>query len=143
ADKCQQSLNIEMPINMSQDTFNEVCNIFKIYCNAENFFLPSHLELISQCTRAEILKPLFEHYLPGLFGMEIPFKLPMQTVGDAEMSKPMRKTKYDECNLKKEWLQRLKSYCINSLNNICEQSLEFRRYLLEFYEKLAAATKEK
>ncbi|CAG8577366.1 33916_t:CDS:2 [Gigaspora margarita] len=74
--------------------FNEANNIFKIYCNARNFFLVSHLELLKKVSREDILCPLFEFYLLDLFDLPTTFKMPMEITDDANIYfKPKRKRK--------------------------------------------------
>ncbi|KAF0483887.1 hypothetical protein F8M41_023189 [Gigaspora margarita] len=74
--------------------FNETNNIFKVYCNARNFFLVSHLELLKKVSREDILCPLFEFYLLDLFDLPTTFKMPMEITDDANIYfKPKRKRK--------------------------------------------------
>ncbi|CAG8774302.1 42742_t:CDS:1 [Gigaspora margarita] len=60
-DLCQNSKEI------SSCKFIEVSTIFKVYCNARNFFLASHLEFLKKVSHEDILYPLFEYYLLDLF----------------------------------------------------------------------------
>ncbi|CAG8810948.1 8897_t:CDS:1, partial [Cetraspora pellucida] len=80
----QQNGNADIPNGISQYDFRATCNIFKIYCNAKNFYLPSHLDIISHCTSQDILAPLFRYYLPDLFNVKISFDMPMQIIEDED-----------------------------------------------------------
>ncbi|RIB08415.1 hypothetical protein C2G38_352933 [Gigaspora rosea] len=81
----RQASNVEVPIGMNQCTFKAISDTFNIYCNTKNFFLPSHLEAISRSASHEILEPLFENYLPILFGIEVTFPLPMETIEESDV----------------------------------------------------------
>ncbi|CAG8815284.1 8943_t:CDS:2, partial [Gigaspora margarita] len=108
--------------------FQAICNIFKAYCNIKNFYQPSHLSLISQCTGSDILAPLFKNYLPDLFDMEISFKLPMQIMEEMDIDDD-----YNEYTLPNFTNKRKRNKRVfkNGLTNT------FRNYLHEFiYEKL-------
>ncbi|CAG8779663.1 27628_t:CDS:1 [Racocetra persica] len=136
----QQGTNVDIPTGINHHMFQAICNIFKFYCNAENFYLPSHLDMLSQCTSAEILAPLFKHYLPNLFNMEITFELPMQISDDIDNfddynihPKAATKRKRKKRMLK-EWNQSL--YQISEKHS-GELTSTFRSYLHELiYEKL-------
>ncbi|RIB26283.1 hypothetical protein C2G38_2030355 [Gigaspora rosea] len=80
-----QTSNVEVPIGMNQSTYKAICDAFKIYCNSKNFFLPLHLDTISRSASHEILGPLFENYLPTLFGIEVTFLLPMETIEESDV----------------------------------------------------------
>ncbi|CAG8712604.1 5227_t:CDS:2, partial [Cetraspora pellucida] len=75
-------IQLQSPNEMNQCTFKAISDTFKNYCNANNFFLPSHLEIISRCASDEILSPLFEYHLPVLFDIEVTYSLPMETIED-------------------------------------------------------------
>ncbi|CAG8615681.1 3365_t:CDS:2 [Cetraspora pellucida] len=136
----QDTTNVDIPTGINQHVFQAICNIFKFYCNAENFYLPSHLDILSQCTIVEILAPLFKHYLPDLFDMDVSFELPMQIINDIDnfddyniLPKATTKRKRKKCMLK-EWDQSLYKF---SEKNSGELTNTFRSYLNEFiYDKL-------
>ncbi|CAG8663932.1 16985_t:CDS:2, partial [Cetraspora pellucida] len=109
----QDTTIVDIPTGINQHVFQAICNIFKFYCNAENFYLPSHLDILSQCAIVEILAPLFKHYLPDLFDMDVSFELPMQIINDIDnfddysiLPKATTKRKRKKCMLK-EWDQSL------------------------------------
>ncbi|CAG8555186.1 9308_t:CDS:1, partial [Scutellospora calospora] len=144
-DKEQQSninINVDIPRGINQHVYHSICNIFKVYCNAKNFYQPSHLDIISLCTSTDILAPLFRYYLPDLFNIEITFQLPMQTVediddidNDDEQIFPKSTTKKKrKKQILNQWDQ---SLCSISANNNGRTTNSFRNYLHEFlYEKL-------
>ncbi|CAG8835408.1 27305_t:CDS:1, partial [Gigaspora margarita] len=133
--------DLNIPIGMSQYAFNETCNIFKVYCNAKNFFQPSHLELISQCFSVEILGTLFGHYLPCLFNLEITFPLPMQIteIIQYDIISPSNNKKRTKRYVLKEWEQKLQSM----FDNRNETNSVFQNYLSEFWEKKLCASEIK
>ncbi|CAG8834454.1 23762_t:CDS:1, partial [Racocetra persica] len=51
----QQTPNIKIPIEMNPIVFYELCGALRTYNEAKNFYLPLHLNIISQCEAAEIL----------------------------------------------------------------------------------------
>ncbi|CAG8808954.1 8593_t:CDS:1, partial [Dentiscutata erythropus] len=135
--------DLNIPIGMSQYAFKETCNIFKVYCNAKNFFRPSHLDLISQCFSIEILGTLFGHYLPSLFNLEITFPLPMQ-ITDGETNQydivsPSRTKKRTKRCILKEWEQKLQSM----FDNRSEPISIFQNYLSEFWGRKLYASEIK
>ncbi|CAG8845722.1 11753_t:CDS:1, partial [Gigaspora margarita] len=119
-DKNLQQNNLDISTEISQYEFQAICNIFKVYCNINNFYIPSHLDIISQCTSQDILAPLFKHYLPDLFNVEKTYELPMQIFDDTDnhyenisirFTKKKRKKR-----MLKEWNQAL--YNISNHNNV-------------------------
>ncbi|CAG8601815.1 19769_t:CDS:1 [Dentiscutata erythropus] len=135
----QQNVNVDIPTGINQYEFQAICNIFKVYCNTKNFYLPSHLDTISQCTSQDILAPLFKYYLPDLFNVEKTFELPMQIIDDTDnhyKDISIRFKRKRKKRILKEWNQALN----NILNNNDAQfrlTETFRNYLQEFiYEKL-------
>ncbi|CAG8842813.1 42598_t:CDS:1, partial [Gigaspora margarita] len=138
----QQNINADIPIGICQHMFQAICNNFKVYCNTKNFYQPSHLSLISQCTCSDILAPLFKNYLPDLFDMEISFKLPMQITEEMDIDDDYNKYTFPKSTNKrkrnnrvlKEWYQSLYDICVNNTGGLTNT---FRNYLHEFiYEKL-------
>ncbi|CAG8745092.1 21233_t:CDS:2, partial [Cetraspora pellucida] len=115
----QQNTNGDIPPGINQHEFHAICNIYKVYCNTSNFYLPSHLVMISQCTSQEILAPLFKYYLPDLFNVEKTFELPMQVFDDSDNNYnhifPKSTKKKRKKRLLKEWNQAL--YDISAHNN--------------------------
>ncbi|CAG8802333.1 10052_t:CDS:1, partial [Gigaspora margarita] len=69
-DKNLQQNNKDIPTKISQYEFQAIYSIFKVYYNINNFYHPSHLDIISQCTSRDILTALFNHYLPDLFNVK-------------------------------------------------------------------------
>ncbi|CAG8498629.1 5286_t:CDS:2 [Cetraspora pellucida] len=135
----QQIPDIEIPIGINKHVFQATCNIFKIYCNAKNFYKPSHLSIVSQCTSIDILAPLFKYYLPALFNLQITFELPMQIIEvinstdthyQSTFSKLTAKINKDR-NILEEWNQTLHTTLVNNLNN---STNAFQNYLREFIE---------
>ncbi|CAG8632683.1 25204_t:CDS:1 [Dentiscutata erythropus] len=139
--RLQQDTNADIPNGITQHDYQETCNICKIYCNAKNFYLPSHLDLISQCTSQDILAPLFKYYLPDLFNVKISFEMPMRIIEDAGgtdnyyshiFPKPI--TGKRKKRVLKEWNQALYNL---STHNTGRLTNTFRNYLHEFiYENL-------
>ncbi|CAG8760557.1 531_t:CDS:2, partial [Dentiscutata erythropus] len=135
----QETPNIEIPIGMNKHKFHATCNIFKIYCNAKNFYKPSHLNIISQCTSTEILAPLFKHYLPALFNLQITFELPMQIIEIINSTDNHYQSTFSKLNAKinrdryilEEWNQTLHNAYLNNINN---STNAFQNYLREFIE---------
>ncbi|CAG8826606.1 28574_t:CDS:1 [Gigaspora margarita] len=141
----QQSGNADIPNGINQTEFQAICNIFKIYCNANNFYIPLHLDMISQCTSQDILAPLFKYYLPDLFNVKISFEMPMRIIEDEGGTDDY----YSPISLKpitgkrnkrtlKEWNQALHNL---STHNNGRLTNTFRNYLHEFiYENLPNST---
>ncbi|RIB21227.1 hypothetical protein C2G38_2034569 [Gigaspora rosea] len=141
----QQSGNADIPNGINQTEFQAICNIFKIYCNANNFYIPLHLDMISQCTSQDILAPLFQYYLPDLFNVKISFEMPMRIIEDEGGTD----NNYSHVSLKpitgkknkrtlKEWNQALHTL---STHNNGRLTNTFRNYLHEFiYENLPNST---
>ncbi|RIB18658.1 hypothetical protein C2G38_2036712 [Gigaspora rosea] len=119
----------------------EACNIFKVYCNARNFFSVKHLELLKKVEHEDILYPLFKFYLPDLFGLSYTFKLPMQIIDDSNIYfKPKRKKNKRQISKeeKLEWINALENLHkeIVYQSNSTEMSSEFISCLEEFYDRL-------
>ncbi|CAG8559492.1 7773_t:CDS:1 [Scutellospora calospora] len=137
----QQYPNMEIPIGMNKHVFQATCNIFKIYCNAKNFYKPSHLGIVSQCASMDILAPLFKHYLPALFNLQITFELPMiiEVINSANehyqntFSKLTAKINRDR-HIIEEWNQTLHDILMNNSNNSNNSTIAFKNYLREFIE---------
>ncbi|CAG8624894.1 23375_t:CDS:2 [Gigaspora margarita] len=135
----QETPNMEIPIGMTKNLFQATCNVFKIYCNAKNFYKPSHLSIISQCTSTEILAPLFNHYLPALFNVQITFELPMQIIEVVNSTNNYYQSTFLNLNAKinrdrhilEEWNQTLHNAFMNNINN---STNAFRDYLRGFIE---------
>ncbi|CAG8457844.1 4366_t:CDS:2 [Cetraspora pellucida] len=64
----------------TQTEVETACNIYNIYYNAGNFFLPTYMNLISQASEYNILGPLFEVYLPELYNYPITFPFPLPEI---------------------------------------------------------------
>ncbi|CAG8513692.1 12866_t:CDS:1 [Cetraspora pellucida] len=137
----QQNGNADIPNGISQYDFHTTCNIFKIYCNAKNFYLPSYLDIISHCTSQDILAPLFRYYLPDLFNVKISFDMPMQIIEDADGTDNQychlflkQVTEKRNEQILKEWNQALYNLSINNTGRLSDI---FRNYLHEFiYQNL-------
>ncbi|CAG8797378.1 17563_t:CDS:2, partial [Racocetra persica] len=135
----QQNGNADIPNGISQYDFHTICNIFKIYCNARNFYIPSHLDMISQCTSQDILAPLFRYYLPDLFNVKISFNMPMQIIEDADGTdnqychlfvKPV--TGKRNKRILKEWNQTLHNLSVNNTSRINKELVTLT--LLAFHD---------
>ncbi|CAG8589862.1 22286_t:CDS:1, partial [Dentiscutata erythropus] len=103
----QQTPNVKIPIEMNPNVFYELCGILRAYNKAKNFYLPLHLNIISQCKAAEILMPLFKCHLPKLFKESI------------------------DSNMLHEWEDVL--HMLH--NNLSESTEEFKSYFLGFINR--------
>ncbi|CAG8662082.1 20864_t:CDS:2, partial [Dentiscutata erythropus] len=91
-DILQTRISIDIRRQNSNMTFSRTiqceieiaCNIYNIYCNTGNFFLPTYMELICHASETEILGPLFEGYLPELYNLPITFPFPLLIVEDGD-----------------------------------------------------------
>ncbi|CAG8498967.1 2627_t:CDS:1 [Racocetra fulgida] len=137
-------ISLELNQNSSKSfeiKFIETSNIFKVYCNVKNFFLISHLELLKKVSHEDILGPLFEFYLPDLFGLPTTFKIPMEVTDDSNIYfKPKRKRK-KRIMLKEEKLEWLTAIKKNHDNIVKEgnsviMTNEFRNCIEDLYYKL-------
>ncbi|CAG8728096.1 16494_t:CDS:1, partial [Dentiscutata erythropus] len=132
-----QGFNVDIPLGMSRTPFQEICDIFKTYCNTKNFFLPSHLDIVTQCINVEILIPLFKYYLPKLFNVEMTFVMPIIEVADNAnhntdiIQKSSTKKKENKLILE-EWKQMLYNISISDES----RSDVFQDYFREFIAKL-------
>ncbi|CAG8445409.1 11193_t:CDS:1, partial [Scutellospora calospora] len=147
----KQDQNNQVQIDLTQDKFKNECDIFKIYCNVKNFFKPSHLDIISQATHEDILKTLFEHYLPILFKLPMLYKLPyteslVVNAKTASSTSKIGKTKINryEKKLSSENDEKHKDEWSNVLRNIHNEifvskvlkgTINFREYLQRFWEE--------
>ncbi|CAG8659991.1 9961_t:CDS:2, partial [Racocetra fulgida] len=138
---------------LMKDKFKNECEIFKVYCNARNFFKPSHLKTIYQATHDDILKTLFEYYLAILFDIPTLFTLPPTDNLDANAKTPaytIEKNKiyqYENESLFDNRAEKIAAYKVewtNELgelyNKIFDQGIligtnEFREYLKRFWEE--------
>ncbi|CAG8508421.1 4414_t:CDS:2 [Cetraspora pellucida] len=142
-------------IGYDPNTFNDVCDIFKTYCNTNNFYKPSHLKLISQATHADIFGTLFDYYLLTLF--DIPTANASRKIniyrGDSckniiDWYKPLvtelHVDSYDISereNKKSEWINELEKIQYELLydpNHLAATS-KFWQYVNEFWEKFNKA----
>ncbi|CAG8513196.1 7347_t:CDS:2 [Cetraspora pellucida] len=138
---------------LMQDKFKNECEIFKIYCNARNFFKPSHLQIISKATHDDILKTLFEYYLAILFDIQTLYTLPSTDNLDTNVKIPVytiEKNKiyqFQDESLFENRAEKIEAYKVewfneleNSFNKIFNQNdlkgtNEFRNYLKRFWEE--------
>ncbi|CAG8509804.1 5924_t:CDS:2 [Gigaspora margarita] len=82
--------NSNMTLNRTtQEEIEIACNIYNIYCNTGNFFLPNYMELICHASEIEILGPLFEGYLPELYNLPISFLFPLPITEDGDVIQPL------------------------------------------------------
>ncbi|CAG8477154.1 529_t:CDS:2, partial [Gigaspora rosea] len=70
-DKFNQNTDEKVP----SCTYDEICNVCKVYCDDKNFFSVSHLKLLKQVYHTEFLEPLFEFYLPELVELQVNFTI--------------------------------------------------------------------
>ncbi|CAG8475660.1 18529_t:CDS:2, partial [Dentiscutata erythropus] len=127
--------------------FIQSCNIFKVYCNIRNFFLVSDLELLKNVSHEDILCPLFEFYIPNMFGISPTFKMPLKITDDFNVYfKPKRKRK-KRIMLKEqklEWFIAIE----NIHNDIVERgnsvvmSSKFRNCIEDIYYRLEGVAEE-
>ncbi|CAG8501817.1 6594_t:CDS:2, partial [Cetraspora pellucida] len=96
-DILQTRISIDIRRQNSNMTFNRTiqceieiaCNVYNIYCNAGNFFLPNYMELICHASEIEILGPLFEGYLPELYNLPVTFPFPLPIAEDGGAIQPL------------------------------------------------------
>ncbi|CAG8591997.1 5765_t:CDS:2 [Cetraspora pellucida] len=142
-DIIETRISLELNQNSSKSfeiKYIETCNIFKLYCNFKNFFLISHLELLKKISNEDILCPLFEFYLPDLFGLPTTFNMPMEITDDSNIYfKPKKRKKRTILkNEKVKWLTAIKEIhddIVNEGNSIVMTD-EFRDCIEDLYYKL-------
>ncbi|CAG8723450.1 3733_t:CDS:1, partial [Gigaspora margarita] len=143
----RQKSNVKDSTGVNECAFKDICDTFKTYCKAKNFFRPSHLETISQSTSNEILALFFDHYLTSLFNAKMAFSLPMQTIGDPDSSqysfkKSLTKGKHNVQKVQ-EWKEKLTSMYQQLMHEENKVTSIFRDYLNKFVEEKLLQSKEK
>ncbi|CAG8711202.1 9018_t:CDS:2, partial [Dentiscutata erythropus] len=136
----KQTLNNQVPTGLMQEKFKNECEVFKIYCNARNFFKPSHLPIIYQATHEDILKTLFEYYLAILFDIQTLHTLqPIENI-DTSAKTPVstieKSVLLKNKTYKVEWSNKLNElYDTNFSSDVLVGTNEFREYLKRFWEE--------
>ncbi|CAG8622830.1 8386_t:CDS:2, partial [Dentiscutata erythropus] len=129
----EQNQNSEISSNIH----NEICNLYKVYCNSKNFFRVSHLKLFIQVNHSDILGPLFEYYLADLFNIKMPMKI---INGENNYYKP-KKRKRIKRNDREEWFNEIKNIYETILKNgnNAEITPVFKNFIEKIYCKLEDA----
>ncbi|CAG8516089.1 22616_t:CDS:2 [Gigaspora margarita] len=135
----KQNQNNQVPAGLMQDKFKNECEVFKIYCNARNFFKPSHLPIICQAIHEDILKTLFEYYLAILFDIQTLHTL--QPIENFDLNVKLsvstieKKSLFRNETYKDEWSIKLEELYDEINSGSLKGTNEFREYLKRFWEE--------
>ncbi|RIB13269.1 hypothetical protein C2G38_2198339 [Gigaspora rosea] len=135
----KQNQNNQVPAGLMQEKFKNECEVFKIYCNARNFFKPSHLPIICQAIHDDILKTLFEYYLAILFDIQTLHTLqPIENLDlnvKLSVSTIEKKSLFRNETYKDEWSNELEKLYDEVNSGSLKGTNEFREYLKRFWEE--------
>lgn len=135
----KQNQNNQVPAGLMQDKFKNECEVFKVYCNARNFFKPSHLPTICQAIHEDILKTLFEYYLAILFDIQTLHTL--QPIENFDLNVKLsvstieKKSLFRNETYKDEWSIKLEELYDEINSGSLKGTNEFREYLKRFWEE--------
>jgi len=126
--------NLRNSEEMSTCTRDSIISVFDSYIRAKVPFKPKYLDLLKKAISLEIIKPFFEVFLPTVFEMKL------KPNSKISKSRKPNKRKNLTDDLVIPWVKKLEE--IDSLNrrNHGELSINFKEYLMIFYNRLRSET---